>query len=653
MINLVMTGADGTGRVWQDETQLLPLGMYDDPAGFAARIKAALPLVNNLRVLFNEHSFNADGSLHPQMEAFLSAAVAQGFDLTLCYGEGDAQNIGIGEGRWPGLSNAQAMAALSENFSDVEGAWQSLLDWMDRHPEVAAGVYGWELMNESAGYRHSIRANGPGDGLTETDFIRLFADHSIALSQLIQSRAEGRVLVGGWGYNGDFLTLAKTQIDGQSALDHLRAGVGEALVWSTHLYPGWMGTNLVSTPAGLIARLEEVLAPVAGDAVLVTEINADGQIDNPNQPQGHDDFFAASFDWFADRGIGLGWFPGLQTGGSHLLYLEGNGVETYRHQHSLAHALNAFSMGQPQAAFAGDDWISATLIDVRLRNEDHEIAAGEELYDAVRKAGFGFGHGGDDSLTGSEGSNDFLYGGKGADLLRGLGADDFLFGQWGDDRLEGAGGHDNLFGGKGRDQLSGGAGRDYLAGGAQDDTYLVTDAGDAVIEHVGEGRDRVETTLESLSLMSNVEDLAFVGRGDFAGRGTMQANRITGGAGRDSLSGLGGADRLIGGGGADRLSGGAGRDWLEGGAGDDRLSGGAGADRFVFAPGSGADLVLDFQDGRDKLVLQGFAGLDSAEDLLARALQRGADVVIALAAGDEISLRGLTLAALADDIVIL
>lgn len=458
MINLVMLAADGSGGVWQDPVQLLPHGMNGDPEGFVARIREALPLVNNLRILFNEHSFNADGTLHPQMEQFLAAAVAQGFHLTICYGEGDAQNIGIGEGRWPDLTNAQAYAALQDNMADVSGAWTAMMDWMDAHPDVASGVWGWELMNESAGYRHSVRANGTADGLSEADFVQLYADHAIALAQAIGARATGNILVGGWGYNGDFLTLAETQINGVSALDYLRQGVGADLVWSAHLYPGWMGTDRALSPAELIARLEEVYAPVRGDSVMITEINANGQIDNPLDPQNYEDFYAASYEWFAAQGIGLGWYPGVQTGSSHLLYLEGNDTETYRNQHSLAHAMNAFSLGQAPVEGAAGALVDVSLVTARLRNQSYEIAAGEAQFDTATQAGFGFGFGGHDTLNGTNGSNDFLYGGVGNDVLFGLGADDFLFGQYGRDLLQGAGGIDNLFGGWGDDTLDGGRG---------------------------------------------------------------------------------------------------------------------------------------------------------------------------------------------------
>lgn len=571
MINLVMTGVDGTG-VWQDPIQLIPMGMNGDPVDFVARIKASLPLVNNLRVLFNEHSFNADGTLHPQMEAFLAEAVAQGYDLTICYGEGDAQNIGRGIAGWPTLTNAEAFAALQENFTDVSGAWTQMLEWMAAHPAVAQGVWGYELMNESAAYRNTVRANGAGDGLTATDFIKLYVDHAVALAQAIDARAEGKIMVGGWGYNGDFAALDQAVTGEATALELIRAGVGADLVWSAHLYPGWMGTNQASSPADLVARLAAVYAPVAQDAVLITEINADGQVDDAAQPLDYADFYTASYDWLAAQGIGFGWYPGLQTGASHLLSLNGDGVEVYRHQHSLAHALNAFSLGQAAVAAAVSETLGVSLVTAKLRNEAYEMAAGEAEFDTANQAGFAFGYGANDTLSGSDQSNDFLYGGTGNDVLAGLGADDFLFGQSGNDRMIGAAGVDNLFGGAGYDTLEGGAGRDHLAGGQGNDTYVVSDSIDAVVEHLAEGSDLVQTTLRNYRLGNNVEHLSYTGTSGFAGNGNGLANRISGAAGADSLAGYLGKDTLVGGLGNDTLMGGQGADVLSGGGGTDTAS---------------------------------------------------------------------------------
>ena len=47
------------------------------------------------------------------MERFLAAATAAGYQLTMVYAGGDAQNIGRNVEGWPALSNADAYAALN------------------------------------------------------------------------------------------------------------------------------------------------------------------------------------------------------------------------------------------------------------------------------------------------------------------------------------------------------------------------------------------------------------------------------------------------------------------------------------------------------------------------------------------------------------
>lgn len=663
--------------------------------------------------------------MHPQMEAFLAEAVAQGFDLTICYGEGDAQNIGRGYDRWPRLTNAEGYAALEENFTDISAAWQSMMDWMAAHADVAAGVYGYELINESASYRETIRYNGAGEGYSLADFVGLFADHAVALAQMIDVQAEGRILVGGWGFNGDFATLANTMIDGQSALDILRTGVGADLVWSSHFYPGWLETGSALSPAELVAQLEAVFAPLGDDAVLVTEINAHGEVNNPGQATDIGDLFAASYEWFADNGIGLGWYPGVQTGASHLLYLETNGTLTYRHQHSLAHAMNSFSLGRNPASDAAGQVLDVDQISVRLRNESYEIAAGEALFDTATKAGFAFGYAGNDTLRGANDCNDFLYGGRGNDVLIGLGSDDFLYGQQGNDGLYGGDLVDHLFGGVGHDTLDGGVGADFMAGGKHNDSYIVDDFGGTVVEYADEGTDLVRTNLASYTLGEHVENLIYTGDAGFVGLGNALANTITGSGMADALSGLGGNDRLNGGAGNDSLTGGTGGDTLSGGtgvdlasyldagagvhadlttiltapsagdaagdqfisierlqgsnfadqlsgsagtnvlwgmAGDDILAGrggndllygGAGVDSFVFGLGDKFDRVQDFENDIDTLVFHGFAGVTTATEALAFASQSGASVVFTFGNGDVLTVLRTTLAALADDIVIL
>jgi serralysin len=148
-------------------------------------------------------------------------------------------------------------------------------------------------------------------------------------------------------------------------------------------------------------------------------------------------------------------------------------------------------------------------------------------------------------------------------------------------------GGDDLFGREGNDTLIGGSGTaNTLLGQEGDDLYIVTAAGDSVIEFAGQGIDTVQTNQASFVLRDNVENLTFTGTAAFTGIGAADANTITGGAADDFLSGLDGNDILIGGSGADIML------------------GGNGADQFRYVGGeTGVDRILDFTSGSDKIAL--------------------------------------------------
>ncbi|MEO0361974.1 MAG: hypothetical protein AAF322_12745, partial [Pseudomonadota bacterium] len=69
-------------------------------------------------------------------------------------------------------------------------------------------------------------------------------------------------------------------------------------------------------------------------------------------------------------------------------------------------------------------------------------------------------------------------------------------------------------------------------------------------------------------------------------------------------------NKLWGSFGDDLLHGGAGDDTLTGGVGDDTLEGGEGADVFLFHADwhAGEDLVLDFEEGVDRVEIVGAVG---------------------------------------------
>ncbi len=240
--------------------------------------------------------------------------------------------------------------------------------------------------------------------------------------------------------------------------------------------------------------------------------------------------------------------------------------------------------------------------------EDNRLEAGVGR-DTIR-AGDGndqvLGQGGDDLLYGEAGNdniaasdgNDTVYGGDGNDSIGGGLGNDLLHGDEGNDTIGGGQQNDTLHGGDGRDLLSGGPGHDRIFGGADGDTIAS-----------GEGNDLAEGGTGN-------DDMGG-GPGNDTLDGGAGNDTLGGGMGNDLLTGGDGHDFVAAGEGADTLFGGAGNDTLNGGPGDDLLTGGAGADLFVFnlaaVAGPTTDRILDFQDGLDRIRLDGVAGATAAD----------------------------------------
>ncbi|WP_192931265.1 calcium-binding protein [Gemmobacter serpentinus] len=191
----------------------------------------------------------------------------------------------------------------------------------------------------------------------------------------------------------------------------------------------------------------------------------------------------------------------------------------------------------------------------------------------------------DDVLEQTKGtSGTVVIAGSGHDRVSLLGArkyeaNGYIDGGDGRDTLTGSNFDDRILGGTGKDVIRAHGGRDSLRGGSQDDTL-----------HGGKGNDLIY--------------------------GESENDVLFGEKGIDRLYGGKGADRLYGGVANDSLFGGDGNDHLLGGFGNDTLHGGAGADRFVFdTKGRARDLIRDFEDGRDMIVIdrdlaRNFAALD-------------------------------------------
>ena len=131
--------------------------------------------------------------------------------------------------------------------------------------------------------------------------------------------------------------------------------------------------------------------------------------------------------------------------------------------------------------------------------------------------------------------------------------------------------------------LDGGTGADILTGLGGNDTYLIDNTGDLVIELANNGIDQIHSLL-SYTLTANVENLSLTGAAAINGTGNQLNNVLTGNSATNVLTGVNGNDTL------------------RGALGNDTVNGGSGNDTFLFGRGDGQDLVQDNSGSADKLL---------------------------------------------------
>lgn len=108
-----------------------------------------------------------------------------------------------------------------------------------------------------------------------------------------------------------------------------------------------------------------------------------------------------------------------------------------------------------------------------------------------------------------------------------------------------------LVGNSGNNTLNGSTGADIMNGGAGNDTYLVDNAGDVIVEGSSGGTDAIFTSITYSINGTYIENLTLLGGESINASGNNYDNILVGNAGDNTLNGSQGADTMNGGAGND------------------------------------------------------------------------------------------------------
>ncbi|AFM26137.1 calcium-binding protein [Desulfomonile tiedjei] len=508
--------------------------------------------------------------------------------------------------------------------SVITDIWQSLTDNADQGRQLLA-----EFARSLRGFPYSLSQD---DDLRQDDYLS-FRETFIQQDPSL-----------GWVFDTGGLPeshIVGMHITGTDASDAVRGSLteGDAVI------NGYNGNDVVYGTSR-----DEVLYNETGNAILVGG-------------GGNDWIWAGADSDILDGGEGNDMLYG-EGGGDTYIFRRGSGHDTIIESDPTPDIIDSIFLGSnltPDDIFirrAGNDLV------LRIRDTSDTLVVknhfrNDSTLNGIERIVFMDGTiwTQDDILQASYAAtdgDDALYGGLGADEIRGGDGNDSIYGRPGDDTLHGDAGNDRLFGGPGNDTFDGGSGNDILCYGDEINwyPYSVTNGDDVYLFSIGGGQDvitdydptpgNVDTirfgegiTLDDILFHRNYNNLELSIRGttdkltitnfldesgahlieriEFADstvllpddiknilvKGTDDGEVINGFSIADVMEGFGGYDSLYGRGGDDTLDGGSGTDWLYGEEGNDTLLGGSDNDTLV---GGVGDDTLEGGAGNDTLL---------------------------------------------------
>ena len=180
-----------------------------------------------------------------------------------------------------------------------------------------------------------------------------------------------------------------------------------------------------------------------------------------------------------------------------------------------------------------------------------------------------------------------------------------IVGGAGDDTIDGAGGADSVSGGAGDDRVVYHGGEAGLDGGSGVDTLvLAVQGGITTVDlSVAAGADQTVGDGVSVANFENVDASVLTSAQTITLIGSGSANKLTGGAGNDTIHGAGGADVI---------QAGAGNDTVDYWATETSIDGGSGTNTLVLKTAATLDLGAVDQSIGDAAVVTGFQNVDGS-----------------------------------------